>query len=106
MAPTLAWRSSPRVALRRRHHQEFAAAAAADLPDAAGRRAARAAWRRAATQWHVGISLRSGDASLAQAWQQDDPAEDQADQDADAAAARRSERTGESLAHGGDASAY
>ncbi len=92
----IAWRRSSRAALRRRHHQEISTAAAADLPDAAGYRAARAARRRAAADWRVGVSLRSGDARMAQAWRQDDAAEHQADQNADAPAARRSERAGES----------
>src|ERR1700689_4895865 len=91
MAPKVARRSAPRAALGRRYHQEVSPAAAADLPDAARGRAARAAGGRAATEWRVGVSLRSGDARMAQAWHQDDPAEDQKDHDADAVAARRSE---------------
>ena len=72
MAPAIARRRSPGAALRRRHHQKVSPAAAPDESDAAGNRAARDARRRAAAQWRVGVSLRSGNAGLAQAWQPDD----------------------------------
>ncbi len=98
MAAAIARRRSSRAAIGRRHHKEIPTAAAADLPDATGGRAACAARRGAATQWHVGVSLRSGDAGMAQARREDDAAEDQADQAADAAAARRSKRAGQRVA--------
>src|SRR6266478_5894996 len=104
MAAQVARRPASRASYRGGHNQEVSLPAARDKIDAPRDRAACSPWRRAVTDRRMGVSLRSGNPRMAKAWGADVEAESQKDQDADAIAARRSERAGEPGAREADAS--
>src|SRR5262249_19668663 len=87
------WQAA-RAALGAGHHPQISSLAAGYLPDSGAARTTRAQGCDAATQWALGISLRSGDSRMAKASRANEASESEVSQTADADPARRGEHVG------------